>query len=101
MYYTVLSLSHFFYKTENCGKNLDFLALKELIVCSSYLGNEHHILKDNSSLKSAPSGKDCVIAKGWNEPGLYVTKQVRIQVVQVTCAPVICKNIFEIDRKIF
>ncbi|XP_048756021.2 protein mono-ADP-ribosyltransferase PARP3-like [Ostrea edulis] len=32
------------------------------------LGNEHIITKDNSKLKSAPPGFDCVIAKGWTEP---------------------------------
>jgi hypothetical protein len=33
------------------------------------LGKEHHINKDDSSLTQAPKGYDCVIAKGWTEPG--------------------------------
>ena len=33
------------------------------------LGKEHHIDRDNSSLKAAPKGFDCVVAKGWTEPG--------------------------------
>ena len=33
------------------------------------LGKEHHITMDDSSLRKAPSGFDCVIAKGRTEPG--------------------------------
>ncbi|XP_064633352.1 protein mono-ADP-ribosyltransferase PARP3-like [Lineus longissimus] len=32
------------------------------------LGNEHHITRDDHTLKVAPSGSDSVIAMGWNEP---------------------------------
>ncbi|XP_071784252.1 protein mono-ADP-ribosyltransferase PARP3-like [Asterias amurensis] len=32
------------------------------------LGKEHHITMDDSSLRKAPSGYDCVIAKGRTEP---------------------------------
>ncbi|XP_062613650.1 protein mono-ADP-ribosyltransferase PARP3-like [Saccostrea cucullata] len=32
------------------------------------LGKEHHILHDDWTLKAAPSGHDCIIAKGWTEP---------------------------------
>ena len=34
------------------------------------LGQEHHILNDDSSLVAPPKGKDCIIAKGTTEPGL-------------------------------
>ena len=33
------------------------------------LGKEHHIDRDDSSLRAAPKGYDCVVAKGWTEPG--------------------------------
>ena len=33
------------------------------------LGKEHHIDRDDSSLKAAPKGFGCVVAKGWTEPG--------------------------------
>jgi len=32
------------------------------------LGNEHSIVKDDPTLKTAPPGFDCVIARGWTEP---------------------------------
>ena len=35
------------------------------------LGNEHHISRDDSSLRTAPKGYDCIIAKGRTEPGWY------------------------------
>lgn len=33
------------------------------------LGKEKHIDRDDSSLVKAPAGFDCVVAKGWTEPG--------------------------------
>lgn len=33
------------------------------------LGKEHLITQDNWQLKAAPKGYDCIIAKGWTEPG--------------------------------
>ena len=33
------------------------------------LGKEHHITQDNWRLTAAPAGHDCIIAKGWSEPG--------------------------------
>ena len=35
------------------------------------LGNEHHILADDWTLTKPPSGYDCIIAKGWTEPGEF------------------------------
>lgn len=35
------------------------------------LGNEKHITRDDSSLKKAPNGFDCVIADGQTEPGNF------------------------------
>jgi poly [ADP-ribose] polymerase len=32
------------------------------------LGKEHHITRDDPSLRKAPNGYDCVIAKGRVEP---------------------------------
>ena len=34
------------------------------------LGKEHHIVRDDSSLRQAPPGCDSVIAKGHTEPGI-------------------------------
>lgn len=33
------------------------------------LGKEHLITQDDWQLKAAPKGYDCIIAKGWTEPG--------------------------------
>lgn len=33
------------------------------------LGKEHHISRDDSSLRIAPSGYDSIVAKGRREPG--------------------------------
>ena len=35
------------------------------------LGMEHHITRDDWTLTSPPSGKDCIIAKGRTEPGVH------------------------------
>ncbi|XP_022104043.1 poly [ADP-ribose] polymerase 3-like [Acanthaster planci] len=47
--------------TTNKGTGIMFL--NEVV-----LGKEHHITMDDSSLRQAPSGHDCVIAKGRTEP---------------------------------
>jgi len=47
----------------NPADNIGIMFLSEVV-----LGKEHHILKDDSTLKTAPPGTDCVIAKGWTEP---------------------------------
>lgn len=39
-----------------------------MFLCEAALGKEHHISRDNSSLKRAPSGYDSIIAKGRVEP---------------------------------
>ena len=39
-----------------------------MFLCEAALGKEHHISRDNSSLKKAPSGYDSIIAKGRVEP---------------------------------
>ncbi len=41
------------------------------------LGNEHHITCDDHTLTKAPSGFDCVIAKGRTEPGKSCTLIMR------------------------
>ena len=33
------------------------------------LGKEHHITMDDRTLRAAPKGYDCVVAKGRTEPG--------------------------------
>lgn len=39
-----------------------------MFLCEAALGREHHISRDNSSLRRAPSGFDSIIAKGRVEP---------------------------------
>ncbi|CAH1797246.1 unnamed protein product [Owenia fusiformis] len=45
------------------AKRTGIMFLNEVV-----LGKEHHITKDQWTLKSAPKGHDSVIAKGWTEP---------------------------------
>jgi len=45
------------------AENIGIMFLSEVV-----LGNEHHIIQDDSTLKTAPAGFNCVIAKGWTEP---------------------------------
>ena len=47
-----------------CAGNTGIMFLNEVA-----LGKEHHIIMDDWTLKAAPSGYDCIIAKGWTEPG--------------------------------
>ena len=35
------------------------------------LGKEHEITSDNCSLRKAPNGYDCVVARGHTEPGTH------------------------------
>ena len=35
------------------------------------LGKEHYIDRNDISLTAAPKGKDCVVAKGQQEPGVF------------------------------
>lgn len=53
-----------FHAVRRSAGNIGIMFLNEVA-----LGKEHHITMDNSSLTSAPSGYDCVIAKGRTEPG--------------------------------
>ena len=46
-----------------CGKTA-IMFLNEVA-----LGKEKHIKMDDYTLKSAPSGFDSIVAKGWTEPG--------------------------------
>uniref|UniRef100_A0A8B8BUJ9 Poly [ADP-ribose] polymerase n=1 Tax=Crassostrea virginica TaxID=6565 RepID=A0A8B8BUJ9_CRAVI len=46
-----------------CAGNTGIMFLNEVA-----LGKEHHITMDDWTLKAAPSGYDCIIAKGWTEP---------------------------------
>ena len=48
----------------NNNANVGIMFLNEVA-----LGKEHHITRDDSSLVKAPTGTDCVIAKGRTEPG--------------------------------
>lgn len=47
-----------------CAGNTGIMFLNEVA-----LGKEHIITNDDWTLKSAPAGYDCIIAKGWTEPG--------------------------------
>ncbi|XP_048755793.1 protein mono-ADP-ribosyltransferase PARP3-like isoform X2 [Ostrea edulis] len=46
-----------------CAGNTGIMFLNEVA-----LGKEHIITNDDWTLKSAPAGYDCIIAKGWTEP---------------------------------
>ena len=35
------------------------------------LGKEHYVDKNHGHLTAAPKGKDCVVAKGQQEPGVF------------------------------
>jgi poly [ADP-ribose] polymerase 2/3/4 len=39
-----------------------------MFLAEAALGREHIITRDNSSLKAAPKGYDCVVARGHTEP---------------------------------
>jgi poly [ADP-ribose] polymerase len=39
-----------------------------MFLAEAALGEEHHITQDNSSLKAAPKGYDCIIARGTTQP---------------------------------
>ncbi|XP_006823496.1 protein mono-ADP-ribosyltransferase PARP3-like [Saccoglossus kowalevskii] len=60
-------------------KNIGIMFLNEVV-----LGKEHHIKRDNSSLKSAPSGYDCVIAKGHTEPDPKFDTTIKLDGKEVT-----------------
>lgn len=47
-----------------CAGSTGIMFLNEVV-----LGKEHHITQDDWRLKAAPKGYDCIIAKGWTEPG--------------------------------
>lgn len=49
--------------THHKKQNVGIMFLNEVV-----LGKENHILSDDSSLKKAPNGYDCVIADGQTEP---------------------------------
>ncbi|EDQ90293.1 uncharacterized protein MONBRDRAFT_16448 [Monosiga brevicollis MX1] len=49
--------------TRQGSKNIGIMFLVE-----AALGKEHHITRDDSSLRAPPKGFDCVIAKGQTEP---------------------------------
>ena len=39
-----------------------------MFLCEAALGKEHHIQRDDSSLRAAPPGFDSIVAKGRQEP---------------------------------
>jgi poly [ADP-ribose] polymerase 2/3/4 len=49
--------------TDSKGRNIGIMFLNEVA-----LGKEHHITRDDSSLKCAPNGYDSIVAKGQQEP---------------------------------
>ena len=51
--------------TVGCAGDVGIMFLNEVA-----LGKEHHIVRDDSSLRQAPPGCDSVIAKGHTEPGI-------------------------------
>ena len=59
--------------THHKKQNVGIMFLNEVV-----LGKENHILSDDSSLKKAPNGYDCVIADGQTEPGYYKYKEILI-----------------------
>jgi poly [ADP-ribose] polymerase len=48
------------------GRTSDGIGM--MFLCEAVLGKEHHINRDDSSLRAAPKGFDSVIAKGWKMP---------------------------------
>ena len=60
-------LCFLFIEVGTSSKNIGIMFLVEVA-----LGKEHEITKDNSSLKSAPSGFHSVVARGRTEPGQLV-----------------------------
>jgi len=47
------------------------------------LGDEHHISRDDSSLKVAPYGYDSVVAMGQTEPGAFLSKSFVIIILEI------------------
>ena len=68
-----------------CAGNTGIMFLNEVA-----LGKEHHITTDDWTLKAAPSGYDCIIAKGWTEPGRRerrIERKIKRALIQISSVP--------------
>jgi len=55
-----------------------------MFLCEAALGKEHHIQRDDSSLRQPPKGFDSIVAKGRVEPEPTADIQIKIGNKQVT-----------------
>ena len=60
------------YLASENGKSVNYVgwagSTGVMFLAEAALGKEHSILKDDSSLKEAPKGYDCIVARGHTEP---------------------------------
>lgn len=59
-----------------CVSNIGIMFLNEVA-----LGKEHHITRDDPSLRQAPKGFDCVVAKGHTEPGPFINQLINLLIM--------------------